>query len=349
MKSQERVIKENEIDLIGFIKIFWSKRSLVAKITGIFLLVGVIIAFTSKVEYNSSCKLLPQEESAASGLGGIAGKFLNLPNFSNSNNDLNPELYPEIIQSTPFLDKLINTPVYFERLDTTISSYHYFTEFYKPSLIDYILEYTIGLPGKFFKKDKNAISKDASRIKRYSAEEWGLIQNYAGRLSVSVDPSTKIVSIETELPDPVAVAMINTHLVEDLTKNVIEYKIEKAKFNLSFIQDRFIEAEKEYEIKQKQLAKFSDRNRNITTSIVRSEYRRLQNELDISFEVYKNLASQLEQAKIEVKKETPVFTVLEPVKVPIHKSKPKKGIIIIGSFFLGILVSAIAIFTKDFT
>ena len=350
MAKKKEIIKEDEVDLVELIKNIWLKRLFIIKITGIFLMIGIIIAFTSSVEYKSSCKLFPQsEDSGGLNLGSLRGLGLFGLGKSGGNNDLTPELYPEIVQSTPFLDKLINTPVYFEKLDTIISSNDYFTEFHKPSLVDYVLEYTIGLPGKFFKKDKNSISEDDSQIKRYSNKEWGLIKNYANRLSVLVDPETRVVTIETELPDPTAAAMIATHLVENLTKNITEYKIEKARFNLSFIQERFIEVEKEYKIKQKQLARFSDRNRNITNSIIQNEYERLKNELDISFEVYKGLAGQLEQAKIEVKKETPVFVVLEPAKVPVNKSKPKKKIIIIVSFFLGFLTSVVVVFVKNRT
>ncbi|MDE0471203.1 MAG: Wzz/FepE/Etk N-terminal domain-containing protein [Ekhidna sp.] len=351
MAKKEEIIKENEVDLIELLKSIWLKRLFIAKVSSIFFILGITIAFTSKVEYKSSCKLFPQsEESRTLNLNGLSRLgLLGLGGNFDDNNYLTPNLYPEIVRSTPFLDKLINTPVYFEKLDTAISSYDYFTKFHKPSLIDYTLEYTIGLPGKIFKKDKNSIPGDNSQIKRYSNEKWGLIRNYAKRLSVSVDPETSIVTIETELPDPTAAAMITTHLVENLTKNIIEYKIEKAKFNLSFIQERFIEVEKEYKIKQKQLARFSDRNRNITNSIVQNEYERLKNDLDISFEVYKGLAIQLEQAKIEVKKETPVFVVLEPAKVPVNKSKPKKKIIILVSFFLGFLTSVVVVVVKNRT
>jgi len=352
-KSKRRVdddqaIREDEVNLIELVRVIWSKKYFIAKITGIFFLIGIIVAFTSKVEYKASCKLIHQSTESGMpnlrGLGGLIG--VNLQGLS-QNDALNPELYPEIIQSTPFLDKLINTPVYFERLDTIISSYHYFTEFNKPSLIDYLLEYTVGLPGKFFKKDKNSILKDTIRIKRYPGKEWALIKSYANRLSIDIDLPTGIISIEAELPDPVAAAMTTSHLVEELTKSVTTYKIEKAKFSLSFIQERFTEAEKAYAINLKQLAQFNDHNQNITTSMVQNEYQRIQNELNISFDIYKSLATQLEQAKIRVKEETPIFAEFEPVMVPVSKSKPKKRVIIIGTFFLGVLISVIIVVVRD--
>jgi hypothetical protein len=41
------------------------------------------------------------------------------------------------------------------------------------------------------------------------------------------------------------------------------------------------------------------RNRNVVTSLAQAESQRLQNEYNLAFEVYKGLATQLEQAKIK--------------------------------------------------
>jgi len=54
------------------------------------------------------------------------------------------------------------------------------------------------------------------------------------------------------------------------------------------------------------------------------------------------LSLQREQAKIKVQEETPVFKILNPVQVPIEKSRPHRSIILLGMMFLGI-VSGIGI------
>ncbi|WP_258861653.1 GNVR domain-containing protein [Marinilabilia salmonicolor] len=52
-------------------------------------------------------------------------------------------------------------------------------------------------------------------------------------------------------------------------------------------------------------------------------------------QVYQSLAEQKEQAEIAVKKDTPAFSIIEPVKVPIEKSAPKRSMILVVSLFLG--------------
>ncbi|MEM0941263.1 MAG: Wzz/FepE/Etk N-terminal domain-containing protein [Bacteroidota bacterium] len=349
-----QVIKEDEIDLIELVKVIWSKRRFILKVTGFFFILGLIIAFTSKVEYKASCKLLPESQEGSvpdlGGLGGLAGLAgFDLSGGFGSSEALSPELYPEIVNSAPFLENLINVPIYFEKIDTTISSFYYLKEMDQPSLFGLIAEYTIGLPWQIkslFNSTKEIELKDYDLV-RFSEEDWKMIELYKDRLSVSVDSKTSLISISAEMPDPVAAAKVTDLLVRELTESVTNYKIEKSQINLTFIMERFEEAKDEYEEKQEQLARFTDRNRNVSNPIIQTEYERLQNELNITFEVYKGLATQLEQAKIKVKEETPVFTVLEPVRVPEDKSKPKRGLILLFVFSLGIIMSIVMISLKN--
>ncbi len=350
-------IKDDEIDLVELAKLIWARRRFIVKVTSIFFVLGLIIAFTSKVEYEATCKLLPESQEGSipdlGGLGGLAGLAgFDMSSLGGSSSGvLTPELYPEIVRSTPFVVELLHTPFYFEKLDTTISSLQYFKYLDKPSLFGYILGYTIGLPGKikslFSSRTEDLVTSE-SNITRFSKEEWGLIKEYRERFSVSVEVETGIISVEAKLPDPNAVAQVTQTLIESLTERVINYKIEKLQKNLEFVKEQMVEAEQVYESRQKQLARFSDRNRNITTSMIQTEYQRLQNELNIAFEVYKGLATQLEQAKIKVKEETPVFTVLEPVRIPEEKNKPKRMLIVALSSIIGLFLTSSLIVLRIF-
>lgn len=334
----------DEIDLVELINTIRSNRRFIIRATAVFFLLGGIIAFTSKVEYEATSKLMPESQNGGiqdlNGLGGLAGLAgINLTELAGEN-ALTPDLYPEIVRSTPFVDQLIRTPVYFEREDTIISSLTYFRDFERPSLTELLLEYTIGLPGKIksiFVSDEQNL-EDRGMI-RYSKDDWSIIESYMERLTVEVDSKTGIIIVNTEMPDPVAAAKVTEFIVDKLTIEIINYKIEKAKVNKDFIDERFQEVKSEYEQKQELVARYADQNRNLSNSLIRAEYKRLQNEMEIAFEVYKGMASQLEQAKIKVKEETPVFTVLEPVKIPEQKSKPRRLVIIILFTIVGALLS----------
>lgn len=348
-KKHSLIVKGDEIDLIELVKVIWSKRIFIIKVTSVFAVLGVLIAFTSKVEYEASCKLMPESQEGMksnfgglSSLAGLAGIDLGL----GTTGSLTPELYPEIVKSIPFQLDLIHQPVSFEKLDTIISSYYYFKEVERPSLFGWIEEYSFGLPGKikglFVDAEKNS-SRNKDELIYLTKEDWELIEEYKDRVNVSVSKETGVITISTEMPDPYAAAKVTDILVKKLSEEIANYKTGKARVNLEFIHDRYREVESEYEEKQKILARFTDRNKNITSSLIQIEFQRLQNEMNIAFEVYKGLATQLEQAKIKVKEETPVFTVLEPVKVPVEKSKPKKILIIVLFVIFGIFISTIGV------
>ena len=350
--SKEKIqVKEDEIDLLELAKTVWSKRVFIIKVATVFLVIGVVLALSSKNEFSASCKLMPESQEGMSpdlgGLGGLAGLAgINLN--STSSGSLTPELYPEIVQSSPFVEKLIHTPLYFEGMDTTISSFSYFSN-QKPSILQLVSEYTIGLPGKLKKLVVKPSTKpqEQHNMMRFSKEEWSIMQDYAGRLSVTVDPETRIILVSTKMPDPVATAQLASILVEDLTNQVIKYKVEKEENNLLFVSERFEDAKDAYQAKQRELARFADRNRNISNSIVQTEYQRIQNELDILLEVYKGLATQLEQTRIKVKEKTPVFTILEPVKIPVERTSPNRKLVVLSVIFLGIILSTVYIVIKS--
>ncbi|WP_436514885.1 Wzz/FepE/Etk N-terminal domain-containing protein [Ekhidna sp. To15] len=345
--EKSKIINGEELDLLELIRSIWERKIYLLKVVFIFAVIGLIIAFTSKVEYETQCRLLPENEegglSSLGGLGGLAGLAgINLD--MGESNGLSTQLYPEILKSTPFLTKLINTPIFFERLDTTTSSFYYFEEIDNPSLLGWIGEFTLGLPGKLVKlfKEENGEVKEYG-FDRFSESDWAIIESFSERIAISIDDETGTVTISSEMPDPVAAADLTALVLKELTQKISEYRTEKSRINLEFIRSRFDESKAEYEKKQNELARFTDRNRNIANSIVQNEYERLQNELNITFEVYKSLAGQLEQAKIKLKEDTPIFTVLEPIKIPEDKSKPKRLIILLGFCFVGFLLSVVLI------
>ncbi|WP_424963009.1 GNVR domain-containing protein [Ekhidna sp.] len=354
MSEERKPLQEDEIDLLELVRVVWFKRLFILKVTGIFVILGLVIALTSNVEYLTESKLLPESQEASkgnlsglSGLAGLAGIDLSI----GQSGSLTPVLYPEIVNSIPFQKDLIYYPVKFSKLDTTITSFEYFTEYARPSLLGLIKGYTIGLPGKIksiFSKEALGSAKETKDGLIYlTKDEHNLIEDFRSRIEVELDPQTNILTVSVLMQDPVACAGLTKYIIEKLTKQVTDYKIEKVKDNLRFIEERYREAENDYRVKQKQIASFTAKNRSLSSPYMQAEYQRLQNELSIVFEVYRGLATQLEQARISVKERTPVFSILEPVQVPLDKNKPKRKLILMLSLVIGLFVSVTAVLIKN--
>ena len=60
------------------------------------------------------------------------------------------------------------------------------------------------------------------------------------------------------------------------------------------------------------------------------------------------MAKQLETQRIQVKEDTPVFTIIKPVSVPIERSKPNRPMILIIWTFLGGIIGVGMVFGRTF-
>ncbi len=331
------------LELPLLLKAIWLRKTVIIKSIIYSVILGLIVAFGSKVEYNSSIKLIPSiNDGLQSNLGGLSSLAglagINLNNVSE--NSLNPEIYPQITGSIPFMIEILNKEVYFVTLDTTISTFDYFKYLYRPSLLEYATQYTIMLPFTLKKlltpvKKSTILTKDNSNIIKLSKEDTKLIEHFKERIVTNYENETGVLNISVIMPDAYAVAEITELTYELLQEYLIEFKSEKAMINMEFIEARFLESKYRYEEIQGELATYTDQNQNVKLARVQIEGQNIQNEYNLAFEIYKGLANQLEQAKIKVKEDSPVLSVIDPAKVPVEKAYPRRLLILIIFLFLG--------------
>jgi len=348
--------EEDSIDLIAFAKTIWNARRIVIKTTLIFMVIGLFIGIFSGKEFTASTTIIPQTKGSLkvggslSGLAAMAG--INLGSLSKGSG-ISPMLYPEIINSIPFQKELLQTPLNVKGQDNPVTYTKYFTDVYNPNLLGYIVKYTIGLPGVILKalKPKAAASnglKDNKQILSITSDEKGLIKNLKNQISLDINKIDGYVTITAKMPEAVAAAQLAERTQQLLQQYIIKFKIQKSKEQLKFIQERYKAKEKEFKKIQQQLATFTDRNQNVTTAMAQTKLQSLQSEYDLAYGVYAELAKQLETQQIQVKEDTPVFTILKPVSIPIERTSPKRKIILLIWMFLGILAGIGIIFGKAY-
>jgi len=348
--------KDSEIDLIDIAKKIWSGRKIIIKSMIVFFVLGIFIVIFSPKEYKSEITLVVETSASGSGMSGLLQQFGGLAgiNLNNTTNKeaLVPDLYPEVIKSTPFLLEIMKQKVIESKYDSTITIAQYIDRYTRPSLASSISKYTIGLPGIIMEwirgKNKNCSNKKLPILNSDSAislsiepisitkEESDIIEALSECINTEQDfkKSNKFI-IRVEMQDPLVVAQVTSSVVKNLTKYIIEYRTKKAKTDLNFVEKSTFQAESKYLEAQQKLAVYKDRNKNVILSSVQVEEEKLQSEFDLAFSVYSALAKQLEQAKIKVQEVTPVFNVMEPVQIPLNKSKPKTIFILIEMILIG--------------
>ncbi len=333
---------EFEIDLFLYVKKIYSNRNLIFKTSASFFLLGLIYSFLVSIKYTSSILFVPQinnenyNQSAFQGLANIAGI-----NLSSSNNigEITPNLYPKILQDVSFKRNLLNI-----KLEDSLKLKDYLSSNKKISFLDNLYGYTIGLPSKvnvFFSSTNNNFNTFSILDKKYfiSKEELDLFRKVDKIINLNIELKDNYIELSSEIDNPIYSSIITIEAQKLLQNYIINNKIKSSKEILKFTEKSFYKKKDELEKIQKKLSQFKDNNQVISSSTFSNQLFKLQNEFNLTNSLYQELAVQLEQAKIQVTKDTPIFTILKDASVPIEKSSVRKRSIIIFSTFLGFFLS----------
>ena len=110
---------------------------------------------------------------------------------------------------------------------------------------------------------------------------------------------------------------------------------------------RFETAKAKFDFLQKKLAEFKDSNKNISTARFMSELQKLETEYQLQENILITLASEYNNNKIKLNKDTPIFSVIDEVSIPNQRSKPQRSLIVITYVFLGLVLSVGFILAKE--
>lgn len=340
------MVEEQEIDLVELIQKLWHNRWLIVKITIVFMVLGLLVALFSPKVYTASCDVVPQtsdnsKSSQMSSLAKLAG--INLSQGEGTPT-LSPYVYENILKSTKFKKELMQTEINFEKADRPVSFYEYYTseEFNKPTVVDYVLKYTIGLPGVIMGAIRGeqpepdySSAEGGAKIESLTKDEYKVLSLLGESVMLSLDDKKGYVSITVNMPEPLAAAQLAQATLNLLQEYITVFKVEKVQSNLDFVQERYNEVKRDFEDVQARRARYRDANHNTIKNQARIEQERLEAEYQLAMNIYSELAMQLEQAKIKVKETTPILTVINPVTVPYKKSKPQRAMILMAFTFLG--------------
>lgn len=341
----------DEIDLIEVAAKLWANRKFIVKITAISAAIGLFIAIFTPNEYTATTTMVPQtgekrDGGNLSGLAAMAG--INLGSMS-SGEVLSPSVYPKILNNVNFQKELIYSKYSFEKATEPITYYEYATnkKYHSFNLLKTIKSYTIGLPGLVIgalkgepNKNADTISQESFFIDKISSKESKVIQSVFGNLSFNLNDKDGYISLTFTSGEPRLSAEVIHTAQRLLQKYITEFKIEKVRSNLEFVEKSYDEAKINFEDKQAELARFRDANKSLSSAIAKTQEEKLTSEYNLLLGIYTEIAKQKEQAKIAVTETTPILTVIEPVVVPSGKTGPHRMLTLIIFVLFGIMVSS---------
>lgn len=338
---------------------------------------GLFYAYTTPKEYESVNKIVSysgqqgiQIPGGLSNLANLAG--VNLAQDGRGGRVVSESMFPDLLETYPVVLRLASEPLRFYHFDEEMSALDYFRDIYSPPMLSMIQSYTIGLPGRLIsmldrsesvtlnqemnentgageEHDQNT-NRAQERLPRGpllqpNPSEVSALSHFSGRINVDSDEG--VITIIATMPDPYAAADLARLATELLMQESVNFEVRKTREELIFIEEQFEIRRDRFELAQLALAEFEDRNKGSLSAIALIEQQRLQNQYALAFELYSFFSRQIEQTRIKLNEDTPLFTILDPATVPRSASSPIPSRIFVISLFAGFFLGVVIVMARE--
>ena len=325
---------EKEISFAGLIALIISKKKPILIWTCVSIVLGVVYALSLPKQYEASISMMP-ELSGAGRLGGLAAMVG--VSLDQSDDAYTTDVYPDIVQSIPFIVDLFDVPVQTTESDTTMTLRQYIINGQKRPWWSPIIK---SLKPK--KKPKGPVKKSTDEVVDpfyMNSLETELYEGIAGCIATDVDLKTSLIKISVQLQDPLVCAQLCDTVAARLQEYIIDYRTAKARHDLDYALQINEEAEKQYYDAQAAFADYQDANQGLATYRATTTADRLENEMQLAFNLYNTTSQQVQSAQARVQEVTPIFAVVDPSTVPLEPEGPSRKLIVIVFTFLGFFIS----------
>ena len=315
----------DELDLIEILRKIYSAKKIILIASILFSFIGVVYALLSPIKYSSSTMFITQNQntnsSSISGVASLVG--INLGTTSSYGGDIPSSMYPQIGDSPKFKRLMLN-----EIIDKKNNI----------TLKEFIIDH--------YELDESNSEKISSPLFSSTLEEkcFNYLSNF---ISISVNAKDGYINISAIMPVAEYAAVLAVNAKDILQKIIIENKIESAKQNLEFTQNQLDLKKIEFDEIQNKLSFFKDSNLNLVNSSIINEQDKLEAEFQIINAVVTELAKQVEQAKLQVTKDTPVFSTIKEPIIPNVRTSPERTKIVITFTLLGFISSCFFVIFKN--
>lgn len=327
-------------------------KKLYYKVLGITFIVSAVIMLSIPNYYKCTVMLAPEipgGTKGTSGLASLASSFgFNLNNVSGAD-AIMPNLYPDLMNSVAFRASLFPVKVQQEDGDTAMTYYDYLENHQRmpwwsagmKAVGDGIFSAVSSLFGL---EDETSDKVNPFRLTK---DQMKIVETMEKKVICDVDDKTFVITIDVTDQDPLVAATLADSVQVRLQNFITDYRTRKARVDLAYNQKLFKEAQERYEKARLKSAAYSDANRHAIFAEKQSEQTKLENELQLQYRAYSQVAAQLQLAEAKVQEETPAFTTLQPATVPVKKDGPKRTRIVLIILVLAVFATTACIFYKE--
>ncbi len=338
------------IDIGKIIALLYSKKRKFIKLWIIVFALAALWIFPKPRYYTCEVALAPETsgDDVAGGLAGIASSFgINIG--STGSDAIYPLLYPELMESNNFIVSLLNINVTTE--DGTVSTdyFTYLKKHQKQNWLTKPFKDATKAVAKLFIKEPEGKPLSAAQLDafRLSKKDFELVESVKEKITCSVDKKTEVITINVQDQDPLVCATLADSVSQRLQAFIINYRTHKTRIDVLHYQSLADSALAEYNNAIRKYSIYCDANQDILLQTEISERDKLESEMQLKYNTYTAMNTQLEMMKAKLQERTPAFTILKAPSVPIKPAGPKRVIFIITMLILASAAAAIWMARKE--
>ena len=338
----ENQSEESSIDFVAIWKAILKHRKLYYKVLPVTFIIMCIYTLSLPNYYKCVVTLAPEmgKSSSGSGLAALASSFgVNVGGGGNAAGDaITPALYPKLMNSVDFKTSLFDVKVQRKDDKAPMTYYDYLKNEQKRP-------WWSGFFGLM--KPEKAEEQPVNTFELTLAQEI-VAKAIAANVICNVEDKTNVITIEVTDQDPRIAAVMADTVKTRLQDFLTNYRTNKARHDLAYIEDLQRQAKKAYEHARQLYVDYMDSNQNMILLSAMQKQTDLENEMQLQYNNYNALNAQVIDAKAKVQQVTPAFTTLQSATVPLHKAGPRRSIIVLGFLFLAaLLTTAWALHKED--
>lgn len=330
---------QQEYTTVDWRKVFkeiWKRKKIYFIIVPIVMILASIYIICIPRTYTTDTEIIPEVQgdvnSNTGALGSLASSFgFDMSNLESSD-AITPMLYPDLLKDNGFIVSLFKIKINTQDGKIKTDYFTYMSKYQKTAWWNKIMG---GIKNKFTKKHASTNNQtDPYELPQKTDE---IVQNIRSSLSIKIDKKTGSIIISVSDQDPLVCKIIADSTRTRLENFITNYRTKKAKDDYAYYKKLTDEAHADYQKIRRLYGSFSDANEDVILQSVKSKQEDLENEMQLKFNAYTTLSTQMDAARAKVLAKTPAFTLIQGAAVPVKPESPKRMLFVLAWAFIAFI------------
>lgn len=349
--SEEKKTEKAPIDFIEIGKKLWKNRKKFFIVLPATLVITYLITVCVPRYYKCSVSLTQEASSSSLGSLGSLGSLASsmglgsLAKMGGSSDAFYAEIYPNIIKSNDFIASLMPVEIQTQKGDIKTNYYTYLRDYQKSAWWDIVKNAIIELIKPT--PNDNYGGNDKISVFNLTERQSKIFEGVQSKIFCEVDKKTDVVTIVVKDQDPLVCATMANATCKKLQEFIISYRTSKAKVDYEYYKKLCAEAKAKYERARQLYASYSDANMDMVLESYKSRTEDLENEMQLKYNIYTAMNTQMQMAQAKLQEATPAFTMIQSATVPYKPAGPKRVIISVAMMIFAFFVLSGYILVKE--